>query len=333
MAQQNENVCKFNKYGFCKFRSTCRIQDNIEICSKIGCEIDKCSLRHHKVCRYYRDIGYCKYGEWCLFKHESKVSKEINDVVKKIDSNHEKYDSNLKILIAKLEEKIKTFETKLDEISILHWKKIEELEKTIENSKTSKTSEKLDNKIKDIEEIQTNLIEESGNYKCNECDFETYYKRGLKIHKKKMHKVYSCGDCEEIFDTQRDFKVHSYTHSYSSIEKKKVKCNNCEFESNSLNTIEVHVGWCRQKDFECGLCGIVFSDKEDLEIHLRTCEMYECDSYTCWVRGKNLSDMKKHIEEKHESSTLGLLPLLNHLKIDRKDKFNVTSTSYSLKDL
>ena len=77
----------------------------------------------------------------------------------------------------------------------------------------------------------------------------------------------------------------------------------------------------------------MFSDKEDLEIHLRTCEMYECDSYTCWVRGKNLSDMKKHIEEKHESSTLGLLPLLNHLKIDRKDKFNVTSTSYSLKDL
>ena len=107
-----------------------------------------------------------------------------------------------------------------------------------------------------------------------------------------------------------------------------MKCKNCEFETNSLNTIEVHVGWCRTKDFECGLCGIGFSDKDDLEIHLRTCEMYECDSYTCWARGKNLSDMKKHIAEKHENLTS-----LNHLKIDRKDKFNVTSTSYSLKDL
>ena len=155
-------------------------------------------------------------------------------------------------VIAKLEEKINTFEKKIDEISILHLKKIEELEETIEKCKTSKTSEKLDNKIKDIEEIQTNLIEESGNYKCNECDFETYYKRGLKIHKKKMHKVYSCADCEEIFDTVRDFKGHSYTHFYSSIDKKKVKCNNCEFESKCLNTIEVHVGWCRPKDFECG---------------------------------------------------------------------------------
>ena len=45
--------------------------------------------------------------------------------------------------------------------------------------------------------------------------------------------------------------------------------------------------------------------------------MYECDSYTCWARGKNLSDMKKHIEEKHESSTLGLLPLLNHLPFSK----------------
>ena len=201
------------------------------------------------------------------------------------------------------------------------------MEEKVKKFKTSKTSEKLDNKIRDIEEIQINLIEESRTYKCNECEFETYYKRGLKIHKKKMHKVYSCADCEEIFDTVRDFKVHSYTHSYTNI-KKKVKCKNCEFETNSLNTIEVHVGWCRTKDFECGLCGIGFSEKEDLEIHLSTCEMYECDSFSCYLRGKNLSEMKKHIEEKHETSSF-----LNHLKIDRNEKFNVTSKSYSLEDL
>ena len=88
------------------------------------------------------------------------------------------------------------------------------------------------------------------------------------------------------------------------------------------------VGWCRTKDFECGLCGIGFSEKEDLEIHLSTCEMYECDSFSCYLRGKNLSEMKKHIEEKHETSSF-----LNHLKIDRNEKFNVTSKSYSLEDL
>ena len=105
MAQQNENVCKFNKFGFCKFRSTCRKQHTKEICSKIGCEIERCYLRHPKVCRYYRDIGHCKFGEWCLFKHESRVTKEINDLMKKLDSNLEKYESNLKILKDCLAEK------------------------------------------------------------------------------------------------------------------------------------------------------------------------------------------------------------------------------------
>ena len=30
-----------------------------------------------------------------------------------------------------------------------------------------------------------------------------------------MHKVYPCADCEDIFDTERDAKVHSYTHYYT----------------------------------------------------------------------------------------------------------------------
>ena len=314
MAQQNENVCRFNKFGFCKFRSTCRKQHYLEICSKTGCEIDKCYLRHPKVCRYYRDIGYCKFGEWCLFKHKNKVSMEVNEIEKRIDSKIEVYERNLKTLkdclaekdaiILQLEEKMKSFETKMDEMSKLHEKQIEELNEKIEKCEILNPNKLLDEKIKDIEEIQTNLIEESTSYKCNKCDFNTYFKRGLNIHKKRMHKVYPCTDCEEIFETVRDFKVHSYTHSYTSTEKNKNKCKNCNFESKCLNTIEVHVGWCRQNNFECGLCGVSFCEKEDLEIHLRTCEMYECESYPCWLRCKNLSDMKKHIEEKHDISTV-----------------------------
>ena len=87
--------------------------------------------------------------------------------------------------------------------------------------------------------------------------------------------------------------------------------------------MEVHVGCCREKDFECGLCGGGFSEKEDLEIHLRTCEMYERDSISCLQRSKNPSEMKKHIDENHDTYTQ-----LNHLKIDRKNKFEVTSTSH-----
>ena len=113
-----------------------------------------------------------------------------------------------------------------------------------------KSSSDLDDKIKDIEEKQTYLIEESsGKYKCNKCDFTTYYRNGLKIHKKKMHKVFSCTNCDEIFDTKRDFQVHSYTHSFTNTEKDTNKCKNCKFYSESIDTIEVHVGKCRDENF------------------------------------------------------------------------------------
>ena len=200
-------------------------------------------------------------------------------------------------------------------------------EKKVEILEKEKPSNYLDDKVKDLEEKQTYLIEESSEkYKCNKCDFTTYYQKGLKIHKKKMHKVYSCSNCDEIFDTKRDFKVHSYTHSFTNTEKDVNKCNNCNFETESIDTIEVHVGKCREENFECGLCGDEFIGKEDVDIHLKTCEIYECSS--CWLREKNMSDMKNHIREKHYSSTK-----LNHLKIERENNFEVNSTSYNLKDL
>ena len=183
-------------------------------------------------------------------------------------------------------------------------------------------------KLKNLEEKQTNLIEESNKkYKCNKCDFTTYHKKGLKIHRKKMHNAYSCANCDEIFDSKRDFKAHSYTYFFTVIENKH-QCNNCDFESESLDTTEVHVGKCRKNNLDCGLCGDDFEKLEDLETHLRTCEIYECQSYSCWLRCKNLSEMKKHIKENHSSSTK-----LDHLKIDREKEFNVSSTFYSLKDL
>ena len=45
----------------------------------------------------------------------------------------------------------------------------------------------------------------------------------------------------------------------------------------------------------------------------------------CWIREKNLSEMKKHIKEKHDESTS-----ISHLKIDRNSESEVNTTYYSL---
>ena len=131
----------------------------------------------------------------------------------------------LKECVAEKDLHIKHFEEQVQGLET----KIDELVEKVRNLEKEKSSSDLDNKIKDIEEKQTYLIEESsGKYKCNSCDFTTYYRNGLKIHKKKMHKVFSCSNCDEIFDTKRDFKVHSYTHSFTNTEDTN-KCKNCEF--------------------------------------------------------------------------------------------------------
>ena len=215
---------------------------------------------------------------------------------------------------------------KIEEIVNLQGEKIKELTEKIRDCEKANV---LDEKFKNLEEKQINLIEESNkNYRCNQCDFTTYYKKGLKIHKKKMHKVYTCADCDEIFDKIRDFKVHSYNHSYTNTDKNTNKCKNCDFDTDCVDSIEVHVGACRKQNFECGLCGEEFKLLENLEMHLQTCEIYECQSSSCWLRGVDISEMKKHIREKHSSTTK-----LNHLKMDREKQHIVSSNSYFLKDL
>ena len=59
-------------------------------------------------------------------------------------------------------------------------------------------------------------------------------------------------------------------------------CENCDFISKSIYTLEVHVGKCYSDNSECGFCDTKFEDLDSLELHLRTCEMYECSK--CYLK-------------------------------------------------
>ena len=104
------------------------------------------------------------------------------------------------------------------------------------------------------------------------------------------------------------------------------KCKNCDFESKTVYTMEVHVGKCRDTNFECGLCEFTFDSGADLDLHLKTCEIYECGK--CWIRDKNLSEMKKHIRETHSDSTQ-----ISYIKMDRNIESEVSEKYYSLSEL
>ena len=140
-----------------------------------------------------------------------------------------------------------------------------------------------------------------------------------------MHKSYSCELYDEVYDTKRDLKIHTYKHSYTT-ENRREKCKSCHFECDTVDTMEVHVGKCRQNNFECGLCEVNFEIISELEIHLKTCEIYQCGS--CYSRDKNLSEMKKHVQDTHTPSTG-----IGYLKMDRNNECEVSPTYYSLSEL
>ena len=70
--------------------------DKKRICEKLDCEIRECHLRHPNNFRFYRDLGFCKFSEWCKFSHN--VEKET------IDKDN---------IITKVEEKVKNLEMKI----------------------------------------------------------------------------------------------------------------------------------------------------------------------------------------------------------------------------
>ena len=72
-------------------------------------------------------------------------------------------------------------------------------------------------------------------------------------------------------ETVRKMKIHRNTHTFSGeLFGSKFECEECEFVSETIETMEVHNGNCCYDHFECEL--------EMLELHLVTCEVYECGS-------------------------------------------------------
>ena len=64
-----QNVCRYFKFGFCKFTDRCRFLQLEEICGNPSCEIRGCNLRHPQVCEIFEDYNRCKFGVFCCFNY------------------------------------------------------------------------------------------------------------------------------------------------------------------------------------------------------------------------------------------------------------------------
>ena len=69
-----QEVCMYQKYGFCKYRENCsKIHLKIE-CKDASCKSKRsCDKRHPKVCKRFILEEGCTFGQDCDYLHEEKV--------------------------------------------------------------------------------------------------------------------------------------------------------------------------------------------------------------------------------------------------------------------
>ena len=100
-----EEVCRYNKTGFCKYKNSCRYLHVNKICEDRNCDIRTCRKRHPKTCFFYKTYGRCKFGSYCKFKHIETNNK-----------TYEEENERLTIRIKELENDIIGKDSKLEEI-------------------------------------------------------------------------------------------------------------------------------------------------------------------------------------------------------------------------
>ena len=117
MVQQVQNnqakmeVCKYQKYGFCKFRDSCNNQHLSEICENLSAcaNIKSCPKRHPEVSKSYALEKFCKFESCCAYHHkEENTNNEINKKVVEL----EKIVDGMFKKIGELENKIKVMASK-----------------------------------------------------------------------------------------------------------------------------------------------------------------------------------------------------------------------------
>ena len=121
------DVCKYQKFGFCKFKDSCKNQHLMEICENLSlcANLKSCLKRHPMVCKSYAIEKFCKFQAGCAKHHKEE---NINNEMKNNVDDLEKMVNGLSEKIVQLENKLKIKESKESEV-----KEIKESGKTDEH--------------------------------------------------------------------------------------------------------------------------------------------------------------------------------------------------------
>jgi hypothetical protein len=237
--QTPQPVCSFNKYGHCKFQKKCRKMHVEEICESLECEQRKCSLRHPKLCSFYRDYKFCKFAEYCSFSHNihnnhsnEALEKEISDIKKNLDLLRERENEN--------ENKIQILDSEINEREVLIKNIYSKFEESIEKidmlEKKVKMVEDKNNYLQSkIEMFEKRNHTSTENFVCNICDLILKTKLEMTEHKKEAHR-----NKENDIETVSEIVTESESSNLPKADEKIFQCYKCNFKSSSDHGLKIH---------------------------------------------------------------------------------------------
>ena len=201
-----QNVCRYFKFGHCKFSDNCKFMHVKEKCENLSCEIWSCSLRHPKKCKYFREFKRCKFGEWCSFDHtESNGNQDsINAILEKLE--------NLSKIISEKDDLIRDLAQKMD--------KLENLNNCYDD--TTATENVLDDS-----EMNATFLNPSYSFPCDVCEFIAKSKAGLQSHVKAKHK--------KIIEEPEIIVVSE------SVETENFECEICKYVAENNQDLDNHI--------------------------------------------------------------------------------------------
>ena len=153
----HENICKWEKFGYCRKKKDCTDYHPSEVCREEVCNVSKCHKRHPQPCRFFR-FGSCKFGESCKYDHKKQLNdKEHLERIKQLELNNKEHIERIQKLEAnekKQDEKIQILEINEKEQAI----KVKNLE--IENKKITDLSIKQADSILNLHSRLNHLEKE-----------------------------------------------------------------------------------------------------------------------------------------------------------------------------
>ena len=193
-------VCKYNKYGHCKYGKHCNFIHVNSKCEMNDCDVKKCTLRHPKDCKFVMRNKKCRFGEeYCSFEHNttaiSATAMEDNgeDTIKMLRGIIEAKDKE----IENLKNSVRKFNiSQVDGEASYEDLNLDEVDTSSSGESDLSRGTDEDSYVSDDELFQ-----------CEVCEFQTQHKNGLKIHLSKVHKN-KCDQCGKTFTNKKSLNRH-----------------------------------------------------------------------------------------------------------------------------